>query len=235
MGDTMMLLVEKETSKHGGYLTPLLKAGIKMSFKPFGESMFDVTCSTYLFLRESHENNNKVGMGYQAKNGYTYNRCAIFAWPSDNVKENCEGVLDINVEKIFRDACYELLAANCSKIPADESIAAWDTSHSLTQKTLKECGALKSLDEIFTDESVANILFTYYVPSNCEKKKVYQFLVANEFTNIYKRKKSDGKYSTFCVSIFGFPEDSNFDGLEDSTSNDDGLEDIQVVSMIDGV
>jgi len=38
MGDTMMmLLAEKETLTHVGYLAPLLfKAGIKMSFKPFG-------------------------------------------------------------------------------------------------------------------------------------------------------------------------------------------------------
>ena len=64
MGDTMMLFVEKETSRQGGYMTPLIKAGIKMSFKPFGESMFDVACSTYLFLRESHENNKKHDMAF---------------------------------------------------------------------------------------------------------------------------------------------------------------------------
>lgn len=162
-------------------MTPLIKAGIKMSFKPFGESMFDVACSTYLFLRESHENNEKHDMGYQAKNGHTYNRCGIFAWPSDNVKEK-QGVLDITVEKKFRDVCYELLAASSSKIPAEESIAVWDKSHSLTHKTFMQCGRLKSLDEVFIDESVANILFTYYVPSNIEKKKVYQFLVANKLT-----------------------------------------------------
>ena len=81
-----------------------------------------------------------------------------------------------------------------------------------------QCGRLKSLDEVFIDESVANILFTYYVPSNIEKKKVYQFLVANKLTNIYKRRKSDGKYSKFCVNVFGFPEDSEFDDFDDWVS-----------------
>ena len=134
-------------------------------------------------------------------------------------------MFDITVKKNFRDVCYELLAATSSlKIPSEESTAVWDTSHSLTHKTFMECGRLKSLDEVFTDESVANILFTYYVPSHIEKKKVYQFLVANELTNIYKRRKSDGKYSKFCFSVFGFPEDSEFDDSDYWVSAGVGLQ-----------
>ena len=215
MGDTVMLLVEKETSRQGGYMTPLIKAGIKMSFKPFSESMFDVACSTYLFLRESHENNEKHDMGYQAKNGHTYNRCGIFAWPSDNVLKEKQGVLDITVEKKFRDVCYELLAASSSKIPAEESIAVWDKSHSLTHKTFMQCGRLKSLDEVFIGESVANIL---YAIEHREEESVPIFGCQQTYYNIYKRRKSDGKYSKFCVNVFGFPEDSEFDVFDDWVS-----------------
>ena len=45
------------------------------------------------------------------------------------------------------------------------------------------------------------------------KRDVYKYLVENEITNIYKRKKSDGRFSEFVVNNFGFPSDSKFNGL----------------------
>ena len=58
-------------------------------------------------------------MGYQAKNGYipiqyAHNRCAIFAWPSDNnVKENCEGVYGgYQCREIFL-RCALRIVTNC--------------------------------------------------------------------------------------------------------------------------
>ena len=102
-------------------------------------------------------------MGYKANNGLEYSRAAIFSWPSKELK-NGKDDIDIQTERKFRDICYDVLAKACKKIPADKSIAAWSDNHRLTQKVLKEKGKFSSLDEIFTDESVANILVNYYVP-----------------------------------------------------------------------
>ncbi len=64
---------------------------------------------------------------------------------------------------------------------------------------------------MFTDEIVADILVSYYIPDEIERKDVYQYMVDNEITNIYKRKESNGKYSDFAINHFGFPADSIHD------------------------
>jgi len=78
-----------------------------------------------------------------------------------------------------------------------------------------QCGRLKSLDEVFIDESVANIL---YAIEHREEESVPIFGCQQTYYNIYKRRKSDGKYSKFCVNVFGFPEDSEFDVFDDWVS-----------------
>jgi len=112
-----------------------------------------------------------------------------------------------------------------NKIPAEKTVAEWSNSHSLTKKSVEDEGCFKSLDEIFTDESVRNILFTCHVLQTVESQDVCNHLIKNNVTNICKRKKSDGKFSDFDVKQFGFPADSIFD----SDDSDDGCENNDVI------
>ena len=81
---------------------------------------------------------------------------------------------------------------------------------SLTAKSLDTFGGYRSFDEVFIDETVVNILYAHFVPSNVDPKDIYQYLIDNEITNIFKRKKSTGKFSTYCVNVLGFPDDEKF-------------------------
>ena len=57
-----------------------------------------------------------------------------------------------------------MLAASFKKYPAKDAYVPWNESHSLTKSQVAEHGKLKSLDQIFTDESVANILLHIIFP-----------------------------------------------------------------------
>ena len=203
MGDTLVMYVEKEFSGDGGYMAPLVKKSLSGQFPPFDENQWDVFNGTYLFMRQSHEENKKFPTGSAAANGVVYNRCAIFAWPSKAVA-GTNGKLDMPLEKKFWDVGFEVLAQASTKFLPEESYAEWDESHIRTPKK----GPLRSLDELFTDESVANILYSYFIPSYVKEQDVYNYMVENEIENIYKRKQSDGKFSDFVIARFGFPDDS---------------------------
>lgn len=72
------------------------------------------------------------------------------------------------------------------------------------------------------NELVSNILFDYTVPPNIDSKDVYQFLVDNDITNVYKRKESSGQYSEFVCETFWYPTDSTLDDdIESSESISD--------------
>ena len=222
-GNTMVLFIEKETSHHGGYMGPLLNHSMYGTLKSFGKGTFDVRSKTYLFLRESHEGNDRKKMGYKAKNNREYCRTAIFSWPVEKFVNKNVGtgnkvaalsMIDLKTEKLFRDISFQALAKHCIKFPAEETYAKWDVSHSLTAKTISEKGRLKSLDEVFTDESTAQILFTYYLEDHFPEEDVYKYLKENNFVDsIYRRRSSDGRYSEYVVQNFGFPDDSTSDAL----------------------
>ena len=105
------------------------------NFEAFSQENWDCSSQTYLFLRESHEDNSKIGVGYRASNRIMYNRTAIFAWPSEKMKTT-KGIIDITTEKKFREVCYGVLAQQCRKISAEDAYAEWDSTHSVTKKTM---------------------------------------------------------------------------------------------------
>jgi hypothetical protein len=226
-GNTIVLYCQKSLSKHGGFISPLLKKSLQDDHNSpknvFGVHAWDVASNTYLFLRKSHEEDKKTGMGFPAKNGIEYNRAAIFSYPSESVLENTQTEKDeiqLKTEKKFRDICFNILAEFCIKVPADESYVAWDPSHSLTKSTLKQRGTYKNYDEVFTDTCVANILSEFYIPDHISDNKVYQYLVDNQIANIFFSRRTNGKYSDFATGTFGFPKNS----INSASDNDNEVE-----------
>ena len=130
----------------------------------------------------------------------------------------------LNLKKKIWDACFNIRSKSCKKISAEDSFVAWDESHSLTAKTLEASGTYKSLDEVFTDESVGSILYTIFVPPIIKFKDIYKFLIDSKLTNIYSRKKSNGRYSDYAVKMFGFPSDEK-DGIITDEESDNKADD----------
>ena len=80
------------------------------------------------------------------------------------------------------------------------------------------------MDEVFTDESVGSILYTIFVPPIIKFKDIYKFLIDSKLTNIYSRKKSNGRYSDYAVKMFGFPSDEK-DGIITDEESDNKADD----------
>ena len=117
------------------------------------------------------------------------------------------GCCTVELEKKFRDVCFNILArANGRSI--DSKFLSWTSSHSLTAKTLARTGGkCKSLDMVFVDETVGNILCEHFIPSHIPPEKVHEFLAKRKIRNIFTRKKN-GKHSAFAISEFNFPSDT---------------------------
>jgi len=90
MGNTIVLFSEQENTKHGACIFPLAKKVSDKNFKEFKSENWDVSCESLLFLRQSHENNQRHKMGYKSGNGIECSRIAICAWPSSELKNNKE-------------------------------------------------------------------------------------------------------------------------------------------------
>ena len=209
MGDQMVLFVEKEVSKLGGFTTPLGKECLKDEYQPFSEGEFNCHSNDYYYLRKSHEDNSKIPDGKPSKNGKMYFRTAILAEPNPSMLDE-DGKCSLELERDFRDACYQVLARWCNRIPASDTYVPWQPSHSMTKKTVGSIHRLKSLDEIFIDESVGKILYDYHVPGNVAPKDVYQFLKENDISCAFTR-KANGTFSDYAVHTFGFPCDVHFE------------------------
>ena len=87
-------------------------------------------------------------------------------------------------------------------------------------------GGLKSFDEVFTDESVANILLNYYLPRGIKECLVYTYMMENNIgiSGMYKRKKSNGRFSDFVINLFGFLSDSSFDNKQGQLNSDSSID-----------
>ena len=188
MGDQIVLIAERTPSKLGGYMTPLSKESQKNEFTPFDDDHFNCHSNDCHFLRKSHEDNSKVPMGKLASNGVMYNRTAILCEPSAQVLHK-DGTCTVEVEKAFRDACFTLLSNKSKAVNPRDGYVDWTSSHSMTATTLATRGKHKSLDMVFTDETVGKILYDYMVPAEIEPKDVHAFLKKNGHHNIFTKKK----------------------------------------------
>jgi len=206
MGDMIVLHIEKSKSKIAGFIHPLAKESFNKNSIEFNEQNFNCHSNNkHLFLRRSHELDVKVPVGKASANGVMYNKTAILCEPNISMLDD-NGCCTVELEKKFRDVCFSVLAEANNRDPT-EQFAEWTSSHSLTAKTLAETGKCKSLDMIFVDETVGNILHECFIPSHIPKEEVHEFLTKHKIKNIFTRKKN-GKCSAFAISEFNFPSDT---------------------------
>ena len=115
-----------------------------------------------------------------------HNRTAILCEPNPN-KLDDEGMCTVELEKEFRDVFFSVLAKWSNFRKAEDQHALWTSSHSLTSKTLAEEGRHKSLDMVFTDETVGNILCGHFISSHIQSKDVHEFLSQSGIDSAFTR------------------------------------------------
>ena len=201
MGMIVVIWIVQQATGLGGFLGTILKL-CKDKFVNNIECPFidEYDCRVYvpLFERANHNVNNKRGVGYLSK-GKEYHR-VVFVGSPDRLDPDEE---DVEREKRFRDACVKELTEHQDRTNGKvTTYVPWDPKkHS---KTPTE-GGYRALDKIMTDESVADVIKAYMVPSTIMDKDVYKYLQENGMGKLYSRKQGTKKYSDYAQETFGFP------------------------------
>jgi hypothetical protein len=222
---------QKQTG-HGGFTAPLniaLRNGTKYSNELRSEHVFDCRISDQLYLRQSHDNNSPVKIGYKNSIGNEYDRCGFVSCPS-RFNVDFRNMTDIEIENKFRDQCEKILKhyneTNPKKKPDRETVYdSWDDNlHSLTTNNPR------SLDEIFTDQSVLTIVSMYLVTTLPSKCAYNMFKKEGISASIFSRNKNTGMYSKTAIEELGYPNNIVAPGevseLENETSDDSDVDDL---------
>ena len=214
-GNFTVLKAVQSSNGLGAYIASLYEAVRKFENDEVNScdlvEKFDSRMSTPLFLRESHEKNKKLENGYESK-GKVYHRVGFVGWPD----EEADYLLR---EEKFRNECEKVLKdSNSGSKGKLTQYVQWDPeNHSKTHPG----GKFRSLDEIFLDESVGDILRRYMMPSDLDDTEAYKYLQENGSNKWFSRKKSNKKYSMYAVETFGFPAESGEDTEYEEESEGD--------------
>ena len=174
---TILTSYQKQT-KTAGFLAPVNYSVKDAIFKPkdddkeenygavlIDEDKFDCRFHTNLFLRVSHESNQKRDLGY----------------PSNMFRTGLISYDDVSPvahkEKNFRDICEKILLdyerAHQNKVKRTTVFEKWDASkHSITSVDGPPC----PLHHIFIDESVGKILMAYLMYSGSRSNDSYEHI-----------------------------------------------------------
>ena len=179
-----------------------------------------------LYMRQSRERNEKIPI-----NGKHFYKLGIVSNPNKEslwrngctpAELDAEGENNLAYEKYFRNAIEDvLLEAEKEKIKATgvcpkiiTRYERWNPSiHSRTPTT----GITRFLDHLFIDESVGEIVKSYYQPGDIDDSQVYQFLKDGGFNCFFSR--YNGFYSQYAQREYGFPGDC-VENLNGYTSDD---------------
>lgn len=218
-GSYVVIIVKQKSSGHAGYIHHLLKAlennPVASSLK--SESAFDCRISTTLFLRQSHDINKRVGIGYG--NSTNLHRIGFLANPNLSVKLKSKD--PVHMELLTRNECEKVLLKTAVQNTSNKvtHYMAWDQSkHSTTTNPYR------SLDEIFIDETVDVIMTAYALVEGFNRLDVYKQFKQNGISGYYSRSKTTGMYSVYAQEHFGYPPNSTTNGEDsgsESSSDDD--------------
>ena len=117
----------------------------------------------------------------------------------------------------MRDECKKILLNNNQGRKTKNLFKEWNPDlHSKTGNKFR------FLDNIFTDESVGEIMFSYYFEANCDHSKVFNVLQEKNINGFYSKHELTNKYSDYAIKNFGFPNDNaTDDALDSDNSNED--------------
>ena len=89
----------------------------------------------------------------------------------------------------------------------------------MTQNDSKTEKPNRALDNVLTDESVTDILYTYFIPHYVPWSGVYQFM-ENEGLDGFFSRRSDGMYSKWAREKHGFPSGGFSGDIDQGESSD---------------
>ena len=164
-----------------------------------------------VYIRTSHEDNSKVLVDSTNAANSTYYRTALVLMPSEKYRDE-KGWLD---EKRIIDVTQQLYVdLNTRSLSVPNKFTKFNIQlDSMTQWPQNRC-----LDHIITDESVAHVLYTYFIPDDVRYSMTYSFLEERNMAHWFFSRKWDGRYSRGAVYM-GYPDDVV--GYESNDDNDD--------------
>ena len=236
-GEFIVVTIEQQNGKPA-YFYPLIKAlsnsideykqksGKKTSAKDLVDPFkFDSRMQRNLFLRQSRNVNERINLNIPGKSLF---RLGVVACPDkSNLAELNEGVTDgIHFEKLIRDEVERVM--KLENKPSTKGVTTlytpWDASkHSRSVKPMRY------LDMVFTDESVENIMCSYYFQDE-NPSTIYTKLKEGNFNAFFSR--NNGSYSQYCIDYFGFPNnclEGKLNSDSEQSEDDDFDEDSSLV------
>eukprot|EP00536_Pseudo-nitzschia_multiseries_P012283 jgi/Psemu1/31578/gm1.31578_g len=131
-----------------------------------------------------------------------YRRVGIVALPSE---EKYSPDIDITTKREFRDLLVHILCSTNKKVAEKEFLPFLHQHCHLPPDT----GPFASLDKIFMDKSVDNIVTNYHIPDEVTTSEgKYEQIEENGFTDIYTH-HSNGRYSYYAVEKMDYPRGEN--------------------------
>ena len=118
------------------------------------EPKLDLAYTRYIFFRESPENNSKVKTDSTTTNTSQYSKTCFVAVP--NQEEYCKKDGNLDEPKIVADMMTSYSESLSEKKSSEEVFSKWNPRSDSNTET-PNC----YLDQIVTDESVTDILYTY--------------------------------------------------------------------------
>ena len=123
------------------------------------------------------------------------------------MKEEFEKEVEKNkfyLEELFKDECSKVLKQSELKQQARKNF-----SHSIPSTkwiSLTKIG-YRPLDHVLLDETIAHLLFIYFVDEHHPSNSIYQKLKESEMQDFFFSKHTDtDKYCDIAISDFGYPE-----------------------------
>jgi hypothetical protein len=214
----------------GGFIYPVIKAiqdgnqeirngkdkveGI--GAKLVNRNLWDCRMIDNVYFRVSREINLKVKQYTNSTRDFyrtgivcSPNQANMITFDRDLASQEQEDVVNyLAFERKFRDE-IELILHAADKLKHGEKARTLRTKYDSWNPDLHSATRTKGfifLDHVFIDESVGNILKTYYVKSDVHDSDVYKWLKENGCNCFFSRYK--GFYSSYAQSVFGFPNDN---------------------------
>jgi len=211
-GEYVVIIVKQKGSGNAGYIHNLLKAlqnDDTMVARLKSESEFDCRISTTLFLRQSHDINKKVTLGYGSNSNI--HRIGLVGNP--NFKFRLPTKDPVQVELLMRDQCEKILRKTSDTTSNRVThYMSWNKDkHSTTTNPPR------SLDEIFVDETVDIIMMAYAFKEGFNRLDVYEDFKKKGIKGYYSRSTTTGMYSVYAQEHFGYPTDKKTNGEESAS------------------
>ena len=122
-----------------------------------------------------------------------------------------------------RKIVADMMTSYCESLPekksSEEVFSKWNPRSDSNTETPN-----RYLDQIVTDQSVTDILYTYFIPNTIPWSGVYDYMESEGLDGFFSR-RSDGMYSKWATENHGFPSRRLDDDMNENQDINDVNED----------